>query len=114
MPRKIRCTVEIDHRPRGTGLYRGSDARETGARVSARPVPASDGGRLRSGRFLAGVARVLHCQFAARPRAASAFATRSRAAIRSKMEQALKVGGEVWIKLPYGDFVIDDARATRC
>ena len=26
----------------------------------------------------------------------------------TKMEQALKVGGEVWIKLPYGDFVIDD------
>ena len=23
------------------------------------------------------------------------------------MEQTLKVGGEVWIKLPYGDFVID-------
>jgi ferredoxin-NADP reductase len=25
------------------------------------------------------------------------------------MEQVLKVGGEVWIKLPYGDFVIDGA-----
>src|ERR1039458_7830442 len=27
----------------------------------------------------------------------------------TKMEQVLKVGGEVWIKLPYGDFVIDGA-----
>ena len=26
-----------------------------------------------------------------------------------RMEQALKVGGQVWIKLPYGDFVIGDA-----
>src|ERR1035438_8343115 len=25
----------------------------------------------------------------------------------TKMEQVLKVGGEVWVKLPYGDFVID-------
>lgn len=27
----------------------------------------------------------------------------------TKMETALRVGGEVWIKLPYGDFVIADA-----
>jgi len=27
----------------------------------------------------------------------------------TKMEQMLKVGGTAWIKLPYGDFVIDDA-----
>jgi NAD(P)H-flavin reductase len=27
----------------------------------------------------------------------------------TKMEQTLKIGGGVWIKLPYGDFVIDDA-----
>src|SRR5690606_22229673 len=26
-----------------------------------------------------------------------------------KMEQTLKTGGEVWIKLPYGEFVIDSA-----
>ena len=27
----------------------------------------------------------------------------------TRMEQALRVGGEVWIKLPYGNFVIDSA-----
>lgn len=27
----------------------------------------------------------------------------------SKMEQMLRIGGEVWVKLPYGDFVIDGA-----
>ncbi len=27
----------------------------------------------------------------------------------TKMEQVLKVGGEVWIKLPFGEFFIDDA-----
>jgi NAD(P)H-flavin reductase len=27
----------------------------------------------------------------------------------TKMEQLLKVGGELWIKMPYGDFVIDGA-----
>lgn len=30
----------------------------------------------------------------------------------SKMEQVLRVGGEVWIKLPYGEFVIDPADAV--
>ena len=27
----------------------------------------------------------------------------------TRMEQTLKVGGEVWIKMPYGEFVIDEA-----
>lgn len=35
------------------------------------------------------------------------FAVKGR--YTTKMEQALKVGGRVWIKLPYGEFVIDSA-----
>jgi ferredoxin-NADP reductase len=30
----------------------------------------------------------------------------------ARMEQVLKVGSEVWIKLPYGEFIIDDSTDT--
>ena len=30
----------------------------------------------------------------------------------TRMEQQLKVGGTVWIKLPYGDFIVDESQDT--
>jgi ferredoxin-NADP reductase len=106
MPRKIRCTVEAitDH---GGRVYT----------LELKPeglVPA-----FRPGQFLhltvddydpAGFwpeSRVFSIASSPRERIRIRICYSVKGRYTTKMEQALKVGGEVWIKLPYGDFVID-------
>jgi ferredoxin-NADP reductase len=109
MPRKIRCTVETvtDH---GERVY-------TVALVPQVPVPA-----FRPGQFLhltiddydpSGFwpdSRVF--SIASSPgdrwRIRLCYAVKGRYTMR--MEKALRPGADVWIKLPYGEFVIDDTR----
>jgi ferredoxin-NADP reductase len=109
LARKIRCTVEAiaDH---GDHVY-------TVNLIPARPVPA-----FRPGQFLhltvddydpAGFwpeSRVFSIASSPRERDRIRIVYSVVGRYTRKMEQALRVGGEVWIKLPYGDFVIDDTR----
>jgi ferredoxin-NADP reductase len=108
MPRKIRCTVEniIDH---GGRVY-------TVDLVPAMSVPP-----FRPGQFLhltvddydpAGFwpeSRVFSIASSPLERRRIRICYSVKGRYTMKMEQALKVGGEVWIKLPYGDFVINGA-----
>src|ERR1035437_2933378 len=106
MPRKIRCTVEniIDH---GGRVY------------TVDLVPATSVPPFRPGQFLhltvddydpAGFwpeSRVFSIASSSRERRRVRICYSVKGRYTTKMEQVLKVGGEVWIKLPYGDFVID-------
>ena len=108
MPRKIRCTVEAitDH---GGRVY-------TVDLAPASPVPA-----FRPGQFLhltvddydpAGFwpeSRVFSIASSPRERRRLRICYSVKGRYTTKMEATLKVGGEVWIKLPYGEFVIDEA-----
>ena len=106
MPRKIRCTVETitDH---GGRVYT----------LELKPeglVPA-----FRPGQFLhltvdeydaAGFwpeSRVFSIASSPRERSRIRICYSVKGRYTTKMEQTLKVGGEVWVKMPYGDFVID-------
>jgi ferredoxin-NADP reductase len=106
VPRKIPCMVEsiTDH---GGRVY-------TVDLVPGTPVPA-----FRPGQFLhltvddydpAGFwpeSRVFSIASSpcTRNRIRICYAVKAR--YTSRMEQRLKVGGEAWVKMPYGDFVID-------
>jgi ferredoxin-NADP reductase len=108
MPRKIRCTVEniINH---GGRVY------------TVDLVPATSVPPFRPGQFLhltvddydpAGFwpeSRVFSIASSPRERRRIRICYSVKGRYTTKMEQGLKVGGEVWIKLPYGDFVIDGA-----
>jgi NAD(P)H-flavin reductase len=107
MPRKIRCTVEAitDH---GGRVY-------TVDLAPASPVPA-----FRPGQFLhltvddydpAGFwpeSRVFSIASSPRERRRLRICYAVKGRYTTKMEATLKVGGEVWIKLPYGEFVIEE------
>jgi ferredoxin-NADP reductase len=106
MPRKIRCTVEAiaDH---GGRVY-------TVALVPEMPVPP-----FRPGQFLhltvdpydpAGFwpdSRVFSIASSPRERRSLRVCYAVKGVYTTRMEQALQVGSTVWVKLPYGDFVID-------
>ncbi len=108
MPRKIRCQVEsvIDH---GARVY-------TVDLVPGAPVPA-----FQPGQFLhLTVEPTTPSSFWPESRVFSiASSPRNRRRLRicysvkgrytTRMEQALEPGAEVWVKLPFGEFVIDDA-----
>lgn len=108
MPRKIRCVVEAltDH---GGRVY-------TVDLAPASPVPV-----FRPGQFLhltvddydpSGFwpeSRVFSIASSPRDRNRIRICYSVKGRYTTKMEQTLKAGGEVWIKMPYGDFVIDDA-----
>ena len=108
MPRKIRCAVEsiTDH---GGRVYT----------VDLKPevsVPS-----FRPGQFLhlavddydpSGFwpeSRVFSIASSPRERGRLRLCYSVKGRFTTKMEQVLKAGGEVWVKLPYGDFVIDGA-----
>jgi NAD(P)H-flavin reductase len=109
MPRKIRCTVEAitDH---GGRVY-------TVDLAPASPVPA-----FRPGQFLhltvddydpAGFwpeSRVFSIASSPRERRRLRICYSVKGRYTTKMEQTLKVGGEAWVKLPYGEFVIGGER----
>lgn len=106
MPRKIRCTVEAitDH---GGRVY-------TIDLAPASPVPA-----FRPGQFLHLTvddydpssfwpeSRVFSIASSPLERSRIRLCYSVKGRYTTKMEQALKIGGEAWIKLPYGEFVID-------
>jgi ferredoxin-NADP reductase len=106
MPRKIRCTVEniIDH---GGRVY------------TVDLVPTTSVPPFRPGQFLhltvedydpAGFwpeSRVFSIASSPRERGRIRICYSVKGRYTTRMEQVLKAGGEVWIKLPYGDFVID-------
>jgi ferredoxin-NADP reductase len=106
MPRKIRCRVEniIDH---GGRVY------------TVDFVPATTVPPFRPGQFLhltvddydpAGFwpeSRVFSIASAPGDRQRLRICYSVKARYTTRMEQRLKVGGEVWVKMPYGDFVID-------
>ena len=106
MPRKIRCAVEsiTDH---GGRVY------------TVDLVPQSAVPGFRPGQFLhltvddydpSGFwpeSRVFSIASSPRERKRLRICYSVKGRYTTKMEQVLKVGGEVWIKLPYGDFVID-------
>jgi ferredoxin-NADP reductase len=108
MPRKIRCVVEAitDH---GGRVY------------TVDLAPASTAPSFRPGQFLhltvddydpSGFwpeSRVFSIASSPRDRSRIRICYSVKGRYTAKMEQTLKVGGGVWIKLPYGDFVIDDA-----
>jgi ferredoxin-NADP reductase len=107
MPRKIRCTVDAisDH---GGQVY-------TVDLVPTLPVPS-----FRPGQFLHLTvddydpssfwpeSRVFSIANSPRDRRRIRICYSVKGRYTARMEQSLKPGGEVWIKLPYGDFVIDD------
>ena len=107
-PRKIRCTVEAvtDH---GGRVY-------TVDLVPDIPAPA-----FRSGQFLHLTvdaydpssfwpdSRVFSIASSPRERKRIRICYAVKGAYTTKMEQTLRPGGTAWIKLPYGEFVIDDA-----
>jgi ferredoxin-NADP reductase len=106
-PRKIRCTVAtvVDH---GGRVY-------TVDLIPEMPVPA-----FRPGQFLhltvdaydpAGFwpdSRVFSVASSPRERGRVRICYAVKGIYTAKMERTLAVGGTVWIKLPYGEFVIDD------
>jgi len=108
IPRKIRCTVEhiINH---GGQVY------------TVDLVPATSVPPFRPGQFLhltvddydpAGFwpeSRVFSIASSPSERRRIRVCYSVKGRYTTKMEQVLKVGGEVWIKLPYGDFVINGA-----
>ena len=108
MPRKFRCTVEkvTDH---GEHVY-------TVDLLPATPTPS-----FRPGQFLhltvedydpAGFwpeSRVFSIASSPQERGRLRICYSVKGRYTTRMEERLKVGGEVWIKLPYGDFVIEDA-----
>jgi ferredoxin-NADP reductase len=107
-PRKIRCTVEAitDH---GGRVY------------TVDLVPQSAVPGFRPGQFLhltvddydpSGFwpeSRVFSIASSPLERSRLRICYSVKGRYTTKMEQVLKVGGEIWIKLPYGDFVIDGA-----
>ena len=108
MLRKIRCVVGAitDH---GGGVY------------TVDLAPASTAPSFRPGQFLhltvddydpSGFwpeSRVFSIASSPRGRNRIRICYSVKGRYTTKMEQTLKVGGGVWIKLPYGDFVIDEA-----
>ena len=108
MPRKIPCTVAslTDH---GGRVY-------TVDLLPASPVPS-----FRPGQFLhltvddydpSGFwpeSRVFSIASSPRDRTRVRICYSVKGCYTTKMEQTLQIGSEVWIKLPYGDFVINDA-----
>jgi NAD(P)H-flavin reductase len=106
MPRKIRCIVETIT-PHGGGVYT-LDLTPDGLVPPFRP-----------GQFLhltvdeydpAGFwpeSRVFSIASSPRDRKHLRLCYSVKGRYTAKMEQTLKAGGEVWVKMPYGDFVID-------
>jgi ferredoxin-NADP reductase len=106
MPRKIRCTVEsiADH---GGRVY------------TVDLAPATSVPPFRPGQFLhltvddydpAGFwpeSRVFSIASSPRDRKRIRICYSVKARYTTRMEQTLRTGGEVWVKMPYGDFVID-------
>ena len=109
LPRKIRCVVDsiADH---GERVYTVELAPEG-------PVPT-----FRPGQFLhlsvddydpSGFwpeSRVFSIASSPRERSRIRICYSVKGRYTTKMEQVLQPGGKVWIKLPYGDFVIDEER----
>ena len=107
MPRKIRCVVEAitDH---GGQVY------------TVDLAPAGTAPSFRPGQFLhltvddydpSGFwpeSRVFSIASSPRERNRIRICYSVKGRYTTRMEQRLKVGGEVWIKIPYGDFVIDE------
>src|ERR1019366_8731649 len=108
MLRKIRCVVGAitDH---GGGVY------------TVDLAPASTAPSFRPGQFLhltvddydpSGFwpeSRVFSIASSPRDRHRLRICYSVKGRYTTKMEQVLKVGGEVWIKMPYGEFVINGA-----
>lgn len=108
IPRKLRCTVEsvTDH---GGRVY-------TVDLAPRAPVPS-----FRPGQFLHLTvddydpasfwpdSRVFSIASSPRERNRLRICYAVKGRYTSKMERELKVGSEAWVKLPYGEFVIDDS-----
>jgi NAD(P)H-flavin reductase len=108
LPRKIRCAVSsiTDH---GGRVY-------TVDLAPASPVPS-----FKPGQFLHLTidgydpssfwpeSRVFSIASSPRDRSRLRICYSVKGRYTQKMEQLLKVGGELWVKMPYGDFVIDGA-----
>lgn len=106
MPRKVRCAVEelVDH---GGHVY-------TVTLLPADPVP-----NFRPGQFLhltvepydpAGFwpdSRVFSIASSPRDRSRLRICYAVKGRYTARMEQQLQMGREVWVKLPYGDFVVE-------
>ena len=97
-------------RSRRARLHRRARAVHAGAAVQARAVPAPGARPLRAGRLLAGVAGVLDRQLARATGTGWRSPTRSRARSRRAWSASWPPGGSVWVKLPYGEFVVDPAQ----
>jgi len=109
MPRKIRCTVEsiIDH---GGRVY-------TIDLKPSSPVPA-----FRPGQFMHLTvedydpssfwpeSRVFSIASSSTERAYLRLCYSVKGTYTTKMENSLEVGKTAWVKLPYGDFVVDDGK----
>src|SRR6476661_2510039 len=109
---KLACVVErIDGH--GEGVYTVTLA-PAGAAGTARPVP-----RFRAGQFLhlaldpydpTGFwpeSRVFSIASSPDARGSVRITYAVHGRFTTRMERELSAGGEVWIKMPYGDFVID-------
>jgi ferredoxin-NADP reductase len=108
LPRKIRCAVDsiVDH---GDRVY------------TVDLVPASRAPLFRAGQFLhltvdeydpAGFwpeSRVFSIASSPRDRSRIRICYSVTGRYTRKMERALEVGVQVWVKLPYGDFVVGDS-----
>ena len=110
---KLRCMVEHGRRSRRARLHGGAAARAPGAAVSGRAVSAPGAGPVRSDRLLARVARVLDRECARANATPCGSPTRFTAQFTARMERDLVEGREVWVKMPYGDFVIDSRTRRR-
>ena len=110
---KLTCVVEriVDH---GERVYtRGAAARAAGAAVSRGAVPAPGARSVRSDRLLAGVARVLDRELAGANGTLVRITYAVHGRFTARMERELTEGRQVWIKMPYGDFVIESAAGRR-
>ena len=98
-------------RSRRARLYAGAAARAAGAAVPRGAVSAPRARSVRSDRLLAGVARVLDRQPAGAARSLVRITYAVHGRFTARMESDLAEGRQVWIKMPYGDFV--DRRPRR-
>ncbi len=108
--RKIPCVVRgvTDH---GEHVY--TVELEPSMRGAARSSPGSSctwRSIRTTGRLLAGVAGVLDRQLARRAGPARRSPTRSRARSRRAWSASWPSERSVWVKLPYGEFMVDPAR----
>ena len=114
MTQKLACRVEQIVDARRSRLHGGAAARAAGAALSRRPVPApgARSATIHTG-FWPESRVVLDRQSAVERRPAAHLPTRS-AGVSPRGWSANSSGQQVWIKMPYGDFVVDERGRTWC